>query len=165
MGYKNLQGYEKLRFEYIKELENPNMVGYDEKNDRWTSPTQKGYDKNGIGIGLDKYTNTYVKNYLQKHNKDWLTMKEMIDLQNISFNWAEGVLSRNTKGLNMSDIKRVVALGIIYHGHGPKLWKEGNSLHDALFYKSDKEFIDEVTKFYKGNSRSTRHKNFFENLI
>ena len=56
----------------------------------------------------------------------------------------------------------LVALGIIYHGHGPKLWKKQHSLHQALFNGSDKEFIDAVTKFYSGNSRSSRHKNFWK---
>lgn len=154
--------YEKLRFEYIKALENPNLIGYDKQNDRWTSPTGRGYDSNGIGIGLDKYTNSYVRSYLSTHNKDWLSMDEMLQLQNKSFEWAENVLNRNTKGLKMSNAKRVIALGIIYHGHGPKLWKKQHSLHQALFNGSDKEFIDAVTKFYSGNSRSSRHKNFWK---
>lgn len=163
---KHNQNYETLRFQYIKELENPNLVGYDEQNDRWTSPPAgKGYDPNGIGIGLDKYTNTYVRDYLRRHNKDWLSMDEMIQLQNKSFEWAEGVLNRNAKNLKMSDVKRAVAIGLIYHGHGKKLWNTSHSLHKALFNGSDKQFIDAVTEFYKGNSRSTRHKNFWNKFV
>ena len=30
---------------------------------------------------------------------------------------------------------------------------------------SDKQFIDAVTEFYKGNSRSTRHKNFWNKFV
>lgn len=158
--------YNSLRYEYIKALENPNMVGYDAANDRWTSPTQKGFDPNQIGIGLDKVKNKDVKQFLAKNKRDWLSDSEMRQLQNKSFQYFEEVLGRNTKGLNLSNTKRAAAVGLLYHGHGPKLWDRKNPLSRALFQGSDWDFINAITKFYTGRNtvRANAHSQFFNKI-
>lgn len=154
--------YNSLRASYIEALENPDRIGYDQARDRWTSPTQKGYDPNQIGIGLDKRTNNDVRQFLDTNKRDWLTDAEMLNLQSKSFQYFEDVLARNTKGLNLSNIKRAVAMGLLYHGHGKKLWNRNHILSKALFNGSDQDFIDAVTKFYGTNSRATRHSEYWK---
>ena len=160
--------YTKLRFDYIKELENPTMKGYDKKTNRWTRVYEKGWDSNGIGIGLDINTNQYVKEFLKEKKRNWMTMEEMISLQNKSFQYAEGVVDKAFLGKSLSNIKRVIAVGLVYHGFGKKLLKNGDSVRNAILNGSDQEAIDAVTAFYKQSNnarrygnRAKRHNNFF----
>lgn len=157
--------YNSLRTRYIEAIENPDRVGYDAVNDRWTSPTQKGYDPNQIGIGLDKNTNNTVKQFLAKNKRNWLTDAEMLDLQSKSFQYFEDILSRRTKGMNLSNAKRAAAIGLLYHGHGPKLWDRKHALSRALFGGSDWDFINAITRFYGTNTRATRHSEFWKKLF
>ena len=157
--------YNSLRAKYIEALENPDRVGYDASRDRWTSPTQKGYDHNQIGIGLDKNTNNDVKQFLAKNKRNWLTNAEMLNLQNKSFKYVEGILSKNTKGMKLSNVKRAAAIGLLYHGHGPKLWNKNHFLSKAFFNGSDQDFIDAITKFYGTNTRATRHSQFWKKFF
>lgn len=160
--------YTKLRFDYIKELENPTMKGYDKKTNRWTRVYEKGWDSNGIGIGLDVNTNQYVKEFLKEKKRNWMTMEEMISLQNKSFQYAEGVVNKAFSGNSLSNIKRVIAVGLVYHGFGKKLFKRGDLIRNAILNGSDQEAIDAVTAFYKQSNnarrygnRAKRHNNFF----
>lgn len=156
--------YNSLRASYIEALENPDRIGYDPKKDRWTSPTQRGYDPNQIGIGLDKNKNNDVRKFLTKNKRNWMTNAEMLDLQSKSFKYFEDVLDRKTKGMNLSNVKRAAAIGLLYHGHGPKLWDKKYPISKAFFNGSDQDFIDAVTKFYGTNTRATRHSNFWKKL-
>ena len=157
--------YNSLRASYIEAIENPDRIGYDAKNDKWTSPTTKEYDPNQIGIGLDKNTNKDVKQFLAKNKRDWITNAEMLDLQSKSFKYFEDVLDRKTKGMNLSNVKRATALGLLYHGHGPKLWNRNHTLSKAFFNGSDQDFIDAVTKFYGTNTRAIRHSQYWKKLF
>lgn len=157
--------YNSLRASYIEALENPDRIGYDATRDRWTSPTQKGYDPNQIGIGLDKKTNNDVKQFLARNRRDWLTNQEMLDLQSKSLQYFENILDRNTRGTKLSNIKRAAAIGLLYHGHGPKLWNKTHALSRALFRGSDWDFINAITKFYGTNTRAVRHSQFWKKLF
>ena len=157
--------YNSLRASYLEALENPDRIGYDAARDRWTSPTQKGYDANQIGIGLDKNTNNDVRQFLAKNHRDWLTNQEMPDLQSKSLQYFENVLDRNTKGTKLSNIKRAAAIGLLYHGYGPKLWNKTHALSKALFEGSDQDFINAITKFYGTNTRAVRHSQFWKKLF
>ena len=156
--------YNSLRASYIEALENPGRVGYDPKKDRWTSPIQKGYDSKQIGIGLDKKSNNDVREFLVKNKRNWLTNAEMLDLQSKSFKYFEDAFDTNTKGRNFSNVKRAAAIGLLYHGHGPKLWNRKHPLSKALFEGSDWDFINAITKFYGNNTRATRHSEFWKKL-
>ena len=156
--------YQTLRYDYIKALENPEMIGYDAKRDRWTRPTQKGYDPNQIGIGLDTIKNKEVAQFLRKNKRNWLTDAEMRQLQNSSFQYFKDVFDRKTQGLKPSNAKRAMAIGLLYHGHGPKLWDRTHALSRALFQGSDQDFINAISKFYGTNTRATRHSQFWKNL-
>ena len=163
------QSYEDLRYDYLKALENPDNVGYIPIIGIWVPPTDKvKYDTNQIGIGLDMKYNKDVSRFLQetgRTNKPYLTNQEMRDLQNKSLKYYEDILDKYTKGINLSDTKRAIAIGLIYHGHGPKLWNPTTAkqqrMSNALFKGTDQEFIDTVSDFYSENTRSQRHSSYW----
>lgn len=166
---RDAKTYKQIRYDYLKAIENPNSVGYNPDTDRWVTPKAKGYDPYQIGIGLDTRTNKAVRDFLKKTGRTrnpWLTQQEMEQLQNQSLQYFEDILEKNTKGIKLSDAKRAITIGLLYHGHGPYLWKPNGPktqrMHDALFNGSDKEFIDSVSDFYRGNSRSSRHSKFWD---
>lgn len=161
--------YKQIRYDYLQAIENPSNIGYDPDTDRWTTPKAKGYDPYQIGIGLDTRTNNAVRNYLRKTGRTknpWLTQKEMEQLQNQSLQYFENILEKNTKGVKLSNTKRAITIGLLYHGHGPQLWNPNGPktqrMHDALFNGSDQNFIDSVSNFYGNNSRAQRHNQFWK---
>lgn len=160
--------YISLRYKYIKELENPHNEGFDEKTQIWTPPTRKGFDPNGIGIGLDIKTNKKVKDFLEKHGRTknpWLTHQEMLSLQNDSLAYLENVLDQHTKMMKLSNTKRAIAIGLLYHGYGPRLWNKDSKLHKAFFNGTEQDLINVVTEFYSNTfpTRSRSHANFWKN--
>ena len=162
---RDAKTYKQIRYDYLKAIENPNSVGYNPNTNRWTTPKLRGFDPNQIGIGLDVKTNNVVRNYLRKtgRTKDpWLTQEEMEQLQNQSLQYFEDVFEKNTKGMKLSDTKRAIAIGLLYHGHGPNLWNNKGNLHDVFINGTDQDFIDAVSNFYKGNSRAQRHSQFWK---
>ena len=90
----------------------------------------------------------------------------MEQLQNQSLQYFEDIFERNTKGIKPSDTKRAITIGLLYHGHGPYIWKPNGPktqrLHDALFKGTDQDFIDAVSNFYGSNSRAQRHSQFWK---
>lgn len=161
------QSYEDLRYDYLKALENPDNVGYIPIIGIWVPPTDKAkYDTNQIGIGLDMKYNKDVSRFLQetgRTNKPYLTDQEMKDLQNKSLEYYEDILDKYIT--DISNTKRAIAIGLIYHGHGPKLWNpttvKQQRMSNALFKGTDQEFIDAVSDFYSGNTRSQRHSSYW----
>lgn len=163
---KQKNSYEQLRYDYLKALENPNDAGYISilGFGIWTPPKESHLDSNQIGIGLDTKSNKDVVQYLKqtgRTNNPQLTDQEMKDLQNKSLQYYEEVLDKYTKDLNMSDTKRAVAIGLIYHGHGPKLWDKNTKISKAFFNGTDNDFINAVTNFYGDNTRAERHSTFW----
>lgn len=163
--------YNSLRYNYLESIENPTREGYDESTQRWTPPKRKGFDPNQIGIGLDMNKNSRVKNFLRQHgrtNNPWLSHQEMLNLQNDTLSELENILDRHTDGIKLSNIKRAIAIGLLYHGYGPYLWKPNGPrtqrLNETLFSGSDQDFINAVTDFYNGSysERSRNHSNFWK---
>lgn len=164
--YDNSKSYDDNLFYYIWEIENPDSVGYDPKTDRWTKPTQKGYDRNQIGIGLDTVTNNEVRNFLQKNRRSYLTTPEVRNFMKSSINYFNGALDRIINNKKISDTKRMAAIGLLYRGDAPSLKKNRNGMMDALLNGSDRDFIDSITNFHntgKRTERAKRHADFFEN--
>lgn len=166
---RDAKTYKQIRYDYLKAIENPNSVGYNPDTNRWTTPKLRGFDPNQIGIGLDVRTNNAVRNYLKKTGRTknpWLTQEEMEQLQNQSLQYFEDIFEKNTKGIKPSDTKRVITIGLLYHGYGPYIWNPNGPktqrLHDALFKGTDQDFIDAVSNFYGSNSRAQRHSQFWK---
>lgn len=45
---------------FISYIENPDSIGFDKNTNTWHSPTSDKYDKNQIGMGIDKPNNPYL---------------------------------------------------------------------------------------------------------
>lgn len=160
--------YNTLRFDYIKQLENPDAVGFDPNSQRWTTVNKKGYDPYQIGIGLDTRTNKHVADFLRRNKRNWLSDSEMRALQNTSFNYFEGVLDRHSKGLNLSNNKRAMALGLLYRGDGTKLWNNAHPLSQAFFNGTDKDFSNAIYNYYNSinlKRRADYHNKFWQGKI
>lgn len=164
--------YTTLRYNYMQAVENPTLEGYNAEKKIWTRPTRKGFDRKQIGIGLDTETNVAVRKFLEDNgrtNSPWLTDEEMKSLQAQKFDELENILTKHTKGVKLSDIKRAIAIGLLYHGHGPKLWKPNGPktrrLNTALFKGTDDDLINAVSDFYNGlnTERYKNHSEFWNN--
>lgn len=58
-----------------------------------------------------------------------------------------------------------MAYGLMWHGHGPKIWNEGpNGLYNAFWNGTDDDFSNAIIKFYGTNDRARKHKDFIEQL-
>lgn len=96
--------------QYITAIENPDSVGFDFQKRIWTSPTQKGFARNQIGIGLDKHTNKTVRDFLSKKGREQLTEQEERQLREKHINgYITDVWNDNTKGKLFSDKKKAIA--------------------------------------------------------
>ena len=169
--YPPQEDYKSLRYKYLEALENPHLIGYDPDTAVWTRPKKEGYDSNQIGIGLDTRTNNLVADFLEKTGRTdnpWLTQDEMKQLQDQTLKYLEYVLDKNTKKLNLSNTKRAITIGLLYHGYGPDIWKPNpktQRIHDIIFNNgSDQDLINAVTDFYKGNDRAKRHSKFWSSI-
>ena len=162
--------YNKLRYDYIQAIENHGLEGFNEKTQIWRPPKKQGFDPNQIGIGLDMTTNTTVKNFLKKNGRTkdpWLTHDEMIKLQQQRFDELEKVIDRRTKGVKLSNQKRAMLMGLLYHGFGPFVWTPNGpktrAIHNALFKGKDSDLIEAISNFYNGSytDRYKHHKEFW----
>lgn len=162
---KNYNGT--LLEQYIIALENPDSVGWDSKTKTWTHATGKGMDCNQIGIGGDRY-NKNIRAIIGTQNWDKvrLTEAQEREARYKNFDYFNGVYDRNTKGLSLSNNKRMLAMGLLYHGFGKLLWKKDHTLNKTLRYGSDEDFSRVISEFYsdKYPERARSHNKFMEQL-
>lgn len=152
---------------YLISLENPDSIGWDEKNKRWNSPTLPGYDKNQRGIGLDIVKNKELASYLKKHPRpgNYLTKEEEEFFRNKHLQYLNDVFEKNTQQIKKSESKKIMALGLMYHGHGPSLWSDKNDgLYHAFHFGSDEDFKNAISAFYQTRNpeRMKNHENYWK---
>lgn len=136
----------------MQAIENPDSVGWNPKLRIWEAPMKKGFDKNQRGFGVDIVKNGYAKVFFAEHPRPgyYLTDDEERLLRYRYLDYLQKVYDKHVSSdLQISDKKKAMALGIMYHGFGPRLWSDnGDGLHDAFFNGTDYEFEDQITKFY-----------------
>lgn len=74
-----------------------------------------------------------------------------------------GVIEKHLNpGQKISNVKRAIMLGLLYHGYGPKVWNPNGPLTRAInnsFYNgNDQEFIDSVYNLYNSSEYKERAK-------
>lgn len=147
--------------QYIIALENPESNGWDSKTKTWGHAVGKGMDRNQIGIGGDR-NNVNIKALigLQNWDKVRITEAQEREARYKNFDYFNGVIDRNISKL--SYVKRMLAMGLLYHGYGPLLWQEGNALNKILRYGSDDDFSKSIYDFYRYRNpeRAKNHDNF-----
>lgn len=155
-----------LLVQYIKQLENPNKEGFSVVTNRWYSPKRKGFDSQQYGYGLDKNTNNNFREFLTTINRNYITPEEETKYRlNHIYGYLTDIWNKRTKGKTFSDKKKIMAYGLMYHGHGPKLWNKGNNIYETFWNGTDDDMIKAVSDFYKGlnSERSKQHDNYWKN--
>jgi hypothetical protein len=92
----------------------------------------------------------------------------MRQFQNNTFKYLEGVLNRRAKDLKLSDNKRIMAMGVLYRGDGPKLWNKNHPLSQAFFNGTDKDFSNAIFNYYNSinlRRRADYHNKFWQGKI
>lgn len=155
--------YNSLLEQYIIALENPDSNGWDNKTRTWRHATGKNMDNNQIGIGGDR-NNVNIKAIIGSRNWDKVRITEAQEREARykNFDYFDGVYNQHTKGLSLSNKKHILAMGLLYHGFGPFLWKDGSSLNNSLKNGTDGDFSKSIYDFYQDKfpERARNHEKF-----
>lgn len=157
----------------INYVENKDSIGY--KNGRWYRPLTfrpdlKGkIDNNNFGLGVDANTNPHIQGKIKKDkkNREYITVEEekeyryksinnARDSANKRFEYARKKLNSNNK---ISEIKRAITESAIYNlgqGYVANNLFEDMELMKALLNGTDKEYNEQVNKYYKKKERNDR---------
>lgn len=175
-------GYEELKYNYIKAVENPDSIGWDEKAQVWRQPkqkyTRKGkpiYDTNQIAVGLDVTTNKYVIQFFKNNNRlsdKYLTDPEARELFNKSSKYYEQIINNYASDLGITQqLKdpriRTQLFGLVYHGFGKTVFKQKTqnaaNIISAVRTGDYNKVHDAIGKFYsnsKYKERARLHQSF-----
>ena len=152
--------------QYIRAIENPDSTGY--RNGRWYKPTEKGYDPNNRGFGVDIVKNDAAFNVAKNRIGNWLSEEEEKNLRQNHLNYVEDRLNKKTANsyitrIPISDEKKAMALGMLYRGDGIKSIVKNPAIRDAYYSGSNEDMQRAVSDFYQKKlpSRSKNHNKFF----
>ena len=155
---------EELLYDYIKAIENPDRIGWNEKRQIWEAPKLKGYDKNQRGYGIDTTTNKKAVKLTAGRSGKWITDKEMNDLMKDHIDYVLGVARRRIEGFDsFSPEKQAVTIGMMYRGDKPLSVAKRGLIN---FKDDDRKFIDSVANYYSRvgvGERGRSTKKFFDN--
>lgn len=163
---------------YINATENPDSVGWDPILKGWKAPKDTiAYDKNNLGMGIDRNTNPDVRRILKRDilGEEYITDEDMQWAQRRAIKEAERSKNlryeyvQRTKGkINKpSRVKELLTIGSIYnHGSG---YVANNHFEDPLLIEAlrngtDMEYMKQVDKYWRKrgrNERVTRSREYF----
>ena len=83
--------------EYIRQIENPDSVGWDAVNRIWVAPIGEEYDPNNRGMGVDVEYNEAAKALTEGREGKYLTELEERNLRNQHIEYSLGVVDRHKK--------------------------------------------------------------------
>lgn len=155
---------------YVNATENPDSVGWDPVLKGWRAPKNTvAYDKNNLGMGIDRKTNPDIRRILKRDilGEEYITDEDMQWAQKRAIKRAEESKEerykyvQKTKGkINRpSKIKDLLTIGSIYnHGQGyvANNHFEDPALIEALRNGTDKEYMDQVDKYWRKRGRNER---------
>lgn len=134
----------------------------------WETPKGNSFDPRQRGFGIDVENYDVVKRHLAKNPRsgNYLTEKEESYFRNRKLDEMQSIYDKYVDdNLHFSDKKRAMALALMYHGFGKRLWTDkGDGLHNAFFNGSDYEFENAITSFYqkRHKERANNHKKFWD---
>lgn len=155
---------------YINATENPDSVGWDPVLKGWKAPKNTiAYDKNNLGMGIDRKTNPDVRRILKRDilGEEYISDEDMQWAQKRAIKRAENskkerydYIRRNKGTINKpSQIKDLLTIGSIYnHGSGyvANNHFEDSALIEALRNGTDKEYMKQVDKYWEKRHRNER---------
>lgn len=138
--------------DYIKAIENPDSIGWNGRV--WAAPTQKGYDKNQRGFGIDVNTNKEARALTEGRPGRWLTDREANTLMNNHINYITKAANKYIKGFSKLSPKRQAALlGMLYRGDSVN--KSGINIYEP----NDHKFFKSISNYYRSKGLNTRADN------
>lgn len=151
--------------------ENPDSLGY--RDNRWYFPDTPGYDKNQIGIGLDKRFTPGLLETIKldnkglpyiteqdEHNLRYQKIKEANDAANRRYKYAQQAVNR-PRG-TISAVKDAAVVSAIYNlgaTYVANTLFEDKDFMLNLFDGTDKQVIDRIHQEYKKKGLNERIRN------
>lgn len=168
MSKKRIKNYDNtLIGEYIRQIENPDSIGYNPIAQTWYAPNKKGYDKRNRGFGVDVENNEKAKVVVAGRADKQLSEWEERDLRNEHINYSEGAIQRHydefpaTK--NMSQRMRMLTTGMVYRGDAKAIWGKPNERVSDIYnaYKNNdvKAFEKATRQYYHNKDLDERMRN------
>lgn len=151
--------------QYIRAIENPDSTGY--RNGIWYKPTEKNYDPNNRGFGVDIVYNDQAHALTDRRAGRWLSEKEERELRKEHTDYVENRLEYWTPKMLRempSEEKKAMVLGMMYRGDNVKKIINDPSLRNAYYSGSNKDMQKAVSNYYQKNKQSPRaenHNKFF----
>ena len=150
--------------------ENPDSIGWDDKNRRWYAPPAgKGYDTNQFGMGVDRNQTPGFRERVKRDNKgrEYLTENDerylrhiAIDKANESANTRYQYAQRATKTKGAVSPKHdAITVSAIYNlgpGHMARTIFENAKAMKALFNRNSPEYQKAVQQQYRNKNRNQR---------
>lgn len=165
MGKKTYTNYDDTLFgQYIRQLENPDSIGWDANAKIWRAPQGKDFDSRNRGMGVDILNNEAAIALTQSRPGKYLTEREENQLRNNHIQYLLDVIDRRKKNKNpaldnMSPKKQAQVLGILYRGDANELWNENSTLGKALNSKDDTAMDKAISEFYNLKGLGERARN------
>lgn len=150
--------------------ENPDSIGWDDKNRRWYAPPAgKGYDTNQFGMGVDRNQTPGFRERVKRDSKgrEYLTENDerylrhmAIDRANESANTRYQYAQRTTKTKGAVSPKHdAITVSAIYNlgpGHIARTIFENAKAMKALFNRNSPEYQKAVQQQYRNKNRNQR---------
>lgn len=148
---------------YIREIENPDSIGY--KEGRWYEPDKQGYDSNNRGFGVDVIHNKGAKEIVKNRNNKWLSEEEERFLRNSHIAESQRILDSKAPPYILrtppSEGKQAMAVGMLYRGDSVM---QNPTVRETYLSGTDSDMQKAVSDYYqskKVSERAQRHNNFF----
>lgn len=152
--------------QYIRALENPDSVGYN--NGRWEAPTHNAHDSNNRGFGVDVMYNNKAHALTNNRQGRWLSEAEERKIRNEYIEDNAKILERYLPSMLLrqypSEAKQAMALGMLYRGDGIGSILHTPDINEAYSSGTDEDMQKAVSNFYEKKipSRAANHNKFFD---
>ena len=171
MAKKQYKDYDStLVGKYIRQIENPDSIGWNPLKHIWEAPALPGYDTRNRGMGIDILNNDAAKLLTEGRPGKYLTEQEERDLRNKHIDYVYGALGRQTARIpevdSLSPRKEAEAIGLLYRGDGKKLWNPESPLGKAFRSADENNFHRAVSEYYRSqglNERARQNDLFWKN--
>lgn len=148
--------------QYIRQIENPDSIGFNPQNRRWYAPPERGYDINNRGMGVDIVYNPEAANIVQGRDGKWLSEQEERDLRNRQLEYDLDILKKNTPAPLLANTYspegKAMAIGLLYRGDRKNLLIKDTPLKRAYYSGDENKFTQEVQRYYNKSTLKERRK-------
>ena len=164
MANKVIPNYDNtLVGEYIRQIENPDSIGWNSIRKIWEAPALSGYDKRNRGMGIDILNNEDAKTLTENRPGRYLTESEERQLRNKHIDYLYGAIDRHKDTIpgliDMSPRKEAEVMGALYRGDAKKLWSSETPIGKALRSDNEEDFHKAISDYYNSEGLKERANN------